>query len=187
MGRSFFTVPKPNATVKLGDYADLWTGLFSSAVLGNIPYVNVDVSHKAFPSAMNLVQIVDEMYSVNRFARGNVNSQIDRGIAEQLEKHLRGLRIIYEVPGNKASKKSYKFLKLGQTVDRESFSIDGKSTTVANYFAHTKNVKLRYPNLPCIKCGSTIKEVVLPLEFCSVAPGQVRKSFIISPFIYNFL
>lgn len=178
-GRSFFPFPpNPNALPDLGDFYSLWIGIFQSTVLGRVPYINVDVAHKAFPTPLKLVQIVDGMYKNSRNARGDIHSALNRFIAEDLARHLRGLRILYEVPGQSASKKSYKFALLGQTPDKEMFNHDGKNISVATYF-QSKQVRLQFPNLPCVKVGNEIRRISLPMEFCSIPPGQVRFSYIL--------
>lgn len=176
VGRSFFTYPtgKP---YDLGDFYELWTGLFQSTVLGHIPYVNVDVAHKAFPSAMRIIDLIKGMYANSRNARGDINSPLDRNVSEQLQQHLRGLRIIYCLPGNEASEKGYKFLGLANVPAEEIFQSDGQNISVSDYFA-SRNCKLQYPNLPCLKVGSSLKSISLPIEWCRIPGGQVSHHLI---------
>lgn len=175
MGRSFF--PPPRDFYDLGDFYELWLGLFQSTVLGRVPYVNVDVAHKAFPTAMKLTAIVAGLYQNTRGARGDLNTQLDRYVEQNLVCHLRGLRILYEVSGQAASKKSYKFLKLSVPPAREEFMQEDRKTTVAAYF-QSKGIRLQYPNLPCVRVGNDVRKIALPMEFCSIPPGQVCISYI---------
>lgn len=103
-GRSFFLRPS-GKRFDLGDFFELWLGLFQSTVLGDVPYLNVDVSHKAFPRAYaNLVDSVQD-------AGGYVNNQLDPRLQDSLSTHLRGMDICYNMPGN-AGRKMHKFIKL---------------------------------------------------------------------------
>lgn len=173
VGRSFF--PRPAGRPKdLGDFYELWTGLFQSTILGRIPYVNVDVAHKAFPTPLSLIEIMGQLLKQssnpdNRYRNPNAGS-----LSDQLQKHLKGLRIVYKMPERDGviSYKSYKFLALGQPPASEYFPVDGQRTSVLDYFAN-KGVQLRHPEYPCMKVGSAVNSIALPPEFCHVPAGQV--------------
>ncbi|PNF14863.1 hypothetical protein B7P43_G05156, partial [Cryptotermes secundus] len=60
VGRSFFTPPR-DQILDLGDGLELWYGFFQSAILGWKPFVNIDVAHKGFPKAKNVVDIIMEI------------------------------------------------------------------------------------------------------------------------------
>lgn len=151
----------------------MWTGLFATTILGTKPYLNIDVSHKAIPSACPLTKIYDEVCS---------NRRNPRQITETFENHMRRIRFVYERPGQPASKKSYKFLKLGKIPAQEKFNKDGKVTTVLAYF-NDMNVSIRYPQYQCVIAGNEARSVTLPMEFCSVPAGQVK--FILFVFTYS--
>lgn len=168
VGRSFFTYPTQYND--LGDFYELWTGLFQSTILGSRPYVNVDIAHKAFPSGMDLLKIVDTLCANNR--AGGLNMELDRRVEGDLDRHLKGLRIIYAPPGGDASRKSYKYSRLGLIPEREMFTVDGQQKSVLNYF-QSKGITLRYPKLKCVKVGNAVRSISLPMEYCSVAGGQV--------------
>lgn len=157
VGRSFFTYPA--RPIDLGDFYELWTGLFQSTILGSRPYINVDIAHKAFPSSLALIDIANRM-----------GDRYDMF----LDRHLRGLRILYALPGNDASKKGYKYNALGDIPAKEKFKVDDRDTNVLDYF-RTKNIQLRNPNYRCIRVGNAVRSISLPMEFCSVAPGQVKQ------------
>lgn len=123
---------------------------------------------------MRVVDIVKGLYQQNRNARGNIDSRIDRVVGDQLHKHLRGLRIIYEMPGNQASSKGYKYLQLGEIPENEYFTnSNGTKISVLNHFGE-RNCRIQYANLPCIQVGNNVKKISLPMEFCRIPPGQVR-------------
>lgn len=168
VGRAFYRPLIENGqTFSLGDYYDLWTGLFQSTVLGNQPYLNVDIAHKAFPSAMKLLDIMRGM-------RIDPGRNIDNRALEQFKTHLKGLRIRYEVPGHPKTLKSYKFLDFRDPPSKHSFKNDkGQMVTILQYMQTAYNVRLQFPNLPSVWVGNPERNVYLPMEFCSVASNQV--------------
>lgn len=159
----------------MGDYYDLWTGLFQSALLGRIPYINVDIAHKAFPASMHVLDIAEGMMRNSRNG-GDLRSPMDQHVENSLDKHLKGLRILYKVKGQEASAKSYKYSKLGLPANKLKFKMaNGREITVEQYFQNEKKIRLQFPHLPCITVGNAVKSVSLPMEFCSIPPGQVSK------------
>lgn len=158
----------------LGDYFELWLGLFQSTVLGYQPYLNVDIAHKAFPKRYN--SLVDLVEDIKRESR---NVRDDRGLYEELRKHLKGLDLIYVTPGNASQKRVYKFLDLDKKPNEVRFKDDqngGKETTVAEYFQQRKFL-IRRPDLPCVKIGNSIRPIIVPMEHCELPSTQVSLLF----------
>lgn len=164
VGRSFFAPPK--RLMELGDGYELYTGLFQSMVLGWKPYLNVDIAHKGFPMSMSVIEAVKSLRDYRQ------DSELGRyGEADLLAK-LKGLQLVYQLPGQPGSRKQMKFNGLKQTAERQTFSLeDGRKLTVQEYFAE-KNMKLQFPKLPCLHIGSSIKTIYVPAEFCTIPPGQ---------------
>lgn len=164
VGRSFFTPPKQR--MELGDGYELYTGLFQSMILGWQPYLNVDIAHKGFPMGMS---VIDACRQLRDF---RPDSELGRYGEQDLLAKIKGLQLIYELPGQPASRRQMKFNGLKQPADRQTFTLeDGRKLTVQQYFAE-KNMKLQYPKLPCLHIGSAVKTVYVPAEFCTIPPGQ---------------
>lgn len=165
----------------LGDYFELWYGLFQSTVLGYQPYLNVDIAHKAFPKRYaSLVNLLDDIKNESRFNRD------DRALYEEMRKHLKGLDLIYVTPGNADQRKVYKFLDLDGKPSEVRFadsSNEGRMITVAEYFRE-RNFPIRNPNLPCVKIGSSIRSISVPMEHCELPNSQVRLLFDRIHYIY---
>lgn len=155
----------------LGDFYELWLGLFQSVVLGNIPYLNVDVNHKAFPKRYeSVIDMLRDMEN-DLNMQINPNQPLDRYVTAALEKHLGGLEICYQGPG---SKRIYKFMKLVNNAENERFTTEnGEQKSILQYFRET-NRNIRYPKLPCIRLGNTIKSIIVPMELCSIPDTQVK-------------
>lgn len=97
--------PPPNP-INLPDNYQLWIGLFQSFVLGTNPYLNVDVTHKAFPAPIAL----DQLYEQCKYD------------ARQLYALLKGLMLVYKSPFNSGTPTTYKFNKVKGAADKEKFT-----------------------------------------------------------------
>lgn len=90
----------------------------------------------------------------------------------KIEKFIKGLRV--KVSHRDASSRGYKIAKISEKSAAEvTFSHEtesgSKTITVAAYFKNVYRTSLRYPKLRCITVG---RDVVLPMEVCSVVEGQ---------------
>lgn len=156
-GRSFFLQPT-NKPEDLGDFFELWRGLFQSTVLGSVPYLNVDGSFKAFPKPYK--NMVDLFYDANE----------NRA---KLLQHLKGMDICYNMPGTTV-RRNYRFIGLDRAPADCLFEQNGKRISVLEYFK-SRNIEIKFPNLPCIKLG--IRNICVPAEFCSLSGAQVNLLF----------
>lgn len=165
VGRSFFT--RPNHTLDLDGGYELYTGLYQAAILGDVPYLNVDISNKSFPMALNLIDLLNVL-------RIDVGRTLDQRGLQNLSGHLRALKVIYSPPPSfGAAPRSYKVNEVSrESASSLSFKIDtGEKLTVQSYFA-SRGYKLRYPHLNCVVAGSSVRPNYLPIELCSIEPGQ---------------
>ncbi|XP_037046508.1 protein argonaute-2-like [Bradysia coprophila] len=161
--RSFF-IPASNREY-LGDFFELWLGLFQSSVLGSNIYINVDIAHKGFPERYDsLVKMLEQM--ANEY-RCDI-----RQATNYMRRHLSGMDVIYKTPTVDGTMYSYKFVDLVGVPDKETFKDkDGNRLTVAEYF-QTQNYTITRPDLPCVKLGNSIKNIVVPMEHCSLSDRQ---------------
>ena len=53
--------------------------------------------------------------------------------------------------------------------NQEHFDFDGSKVTVQQYFESKYNIRLKYPNLPCVWVGSREKKNLVPMEVNSIA------------------
>lgn len=176
----------------MGDFYELWLGLFQSLVLGEMPLLNVDVNHKAFPKAYkSLIDLLkdyetDENIRLERMQRNrqqvfkiDLNKELDANIKDMLKRHLSGLDICYTIPGTE-NKSIYKFMGFGRKPEEiPVYFSDGRKINVLKFFQNSKRT-VQYPQLPCvqlpnIKIGNEIKERFVPMEFCSIPSKQVRQ------------
>lgn len=87
VGRSHFT--RPDHQFKLGDGCVLYHGFYQAAILGWKPFVNVDVAHKAFPSALNIIDLIAEMFNYDV----GPNLRLREFEYAALNKHVRLLKV----------------------------------------------------------------------------------------------
>lgn len=165
-GRSFFLPPENREY--LGDCYELWLGLFQSMVLGDVPFLNVDVNHKAFPKRYpSLIELLRDMEREFDPARG-----LDQFLENALRRHLAGLEIRYNKPNDMAM--IYKFMDIVGPPGNVRFTLEnGQQKTILQYFKDTGRT-IRYEKLPCIKLGNTIKNITVPMELCAIPDTQVR-------------
>ncbi len=159
--------PDPRHQYHLGDNYELWTGLYQATVLGGRPYLNVDIAHKAFPMEMKIIDCLDQKVDLRR----ELLPQYQRN----LQSHLNGLMIKYAIPGHDASARTFKFFGLASNSKNQKFKSDQdkKEYTIEQYFQTVRNVRIQYPLLPTVKLGNAIKNITVPMEFCSIAGNQV--------------
>lgn len=169
-GRSFF-LPDSRRPY-LGDSYELWLGLFQSMVLGNVPYLNVDVNHKAFPKRYaTLIDLFRDMEEDLRM-KIDPNRPLEYNVVKALERHLGGLELCYNGPANK--KTIHKFLRIQDPPDKLRFRLEsGEEKTVLQYFRDA-NRRIQYPALPCIRMGNSVKHIDVPMEFVSIPDTQVN-------------
>uniref|UniRef100_A0A336LXQ0 CSON004700 protein n=1 Tax=Culicoides sonorensis TaxID=179676 RepID=A0A336LXQ0_CULSO len=150
--RSVFASPVNR--IPLEDNYELYIGLFQSFVMGTRPFLNVDVSHKAFPSA---APRLEPLY--NQFSRNFVDV-------------LKNLNLVYTSPMT-GERKTFKFNGLKGPANKEMFmdEQDNRKKTIAQYFQE-KGHPLQYPGNPCIHVGPPAKNILIPMEFLSIPAGQ---------------
>ncbi|XP_053668038.1 protein argonaute-2-like [Anopheles marshallii] len=145
----------PTESIRIGKVYELWYGLFQSAVLGSRPYLNLDVSHKAFPCAAELLDVI-------RYFNGD---------NLKLQSFLKGMDVIYRRPTGIASRMRCNGLL--KPANEQFFNLDdGTRLTVADYFANRLNYPLTHPDLPVLHVGSTVRSVYVPAELCAIPGGQ---------------
>ncbi|KAH8307131.1 hypothetical protein KR044_005623, partial [Drosophila immigrans] len=169
-GRSFFMNSGSGNGYQLGDGYEALVGLYQSFVLGDKPFVNVDVSHKSFPIAM---KVIDYLINHARIYENDLRSgECNRNLWRVLT-FLKGINIIYEPPKSFASSpRVYRVNGFSQQpANQLKFEVDSKVMTVDAYFA-SRGYKLQFPNVVCLHVGPPAKNIYLPMELCRIEEGQ---------------
>lgn len=118
---------------------------FQSAILGrNTLYLNTDVLHKAFPSALPILEFLKTLDRDHR-----VPSSLGEPQKRKLGEFLAMLSVMYRAEANQPYK-TYGFNGLGPEASRATFSFNNQSMTVEAYFRNVKKSPLQFPNLPVL-------------------------------------
>ncbi|XP_052848365.1 protein argonaute-2 isoform X3 [Drosophila gunungcola] len=168
-GRSFFKMSEPGQRRELDDGYEALVGLYQAFMLGDRPFLNVDISHKSFPIAMPVIEYL-ERYGLK--ARINNSTNLDQS-RRYIEPFLRGINVVYKPPQAFATAaRVYKVNGLSRSpASRETFEHDGKQITIVNYFK-SRNYNLQFPELHCLHVGPPMKNILVPIELCSIEEGQ---------------
>ncbi|MCD9641208.1 argonaute 5 [Datura stramonium] len=166
VGRSFFHNTLGEYGV-LTDGLEYWKGYYQSLRPTQMGLsLNIDMSARAFYESIYVSEYVFRYLNLrdpHRFM-----SDLDR---MKVKKVLKGVKVEVRHQGIRR----YRISGVSaQPVKEIMFSVDGTEirTSVADYFRQKYNIVLRYPMLPAIQAGSSSKPVYLPMEICSIVPGQ---------------
>ncbi|XP_070497961.1 protein argonaute-2 [Chironomus tepperi] len=167
-GKAVFFVP--NRKSDLGDGMELWLGLFQSAILGRAKiYLNVDVLHKAFPSAVPVLELLRKTDRSGNIS--DIPKFLNEGDKKRLKEFLQMLSVGYRLKDTEPYK-TFGFNGIGDEASKVKFEHNGRQITIQQYFEKEKKMPLKYPDLPVLWVGSKVKRTYLPIEFCVVPPGQ---------------
>ncbi|KAL2726585.1 protein argonaute-2-like [Vespula squamosa] len=170
VGRSIFWQPMGRAD-SLSNGMELWIGSFQSAILGWKPLLNVDVAHKGFPKAQNVIDLMKEL-CLRGENRDITLEDVNQG-KQKIIKFLVGLKVHYVIPNIPSSKRTQLVRGFVECPRINVFArSDGTSSTIEDYFRNEKNYIIRYPTLPCLWIGPETKKIYVPPELCTIAPGQ---------------
>ncbi|GAA47732.1 protein argonaute-2 [Clonorchis sinensis] len=139
--------------------------------------VNIDMTCKAFFTSGNLADVMYEKYG-----DGIVNC------SRQMAMDLRRIRVetIPFYKNDAGDKYSRRFTVHGLSSESAAtLMIPDVNQTVADYFDKHHNIRLKYPELPCVKVNLS-RDVFLPMELLNIIPYQApnaKKSEIASEVI----
>ncbi|EDW85422.2 uncharacterized protein Dwil_GK10600 [Drosophila willistoni] len=173
-GRSFFKSSEPNQRLDLGEGYECLIGLYQAFVLGDRPFINVDISHKSFPIALSMLEYLENYGLNSRYATKITTTTNLQQSRTYIEQFIKGINIIYEPPASfNSAPRIFKVNGLSpQSADQQKFQLeDKKETTVKEYF-RGRNYILKYPNLHCLHVGPPAKQIYVPIELCRIEEGQ---------------
>lgn len=161
----------PQNASPLGGGVELWQGFFSSVRVGQgAVYINADITSCAMVEAKNVIDFCSNIL------RKNPNDMA-RGLADRervaLERRLKGLMLTTTHRGERQSRRKCSGLTR-ETPNQIKFKNEdsGQELTVTQYFKQKYNIALRFPNMPCVCWGSKARQIRMPMEVCSILPGQ---------------
>ena len=164
IGQSLMKPPEGGRVEDLGGGVEMWFGHFQSLRLGWKPFLNVDSTQRAFLKSHGRVhEIMAETY------RSQIGAALTPAETHQFSRLLDTVKVSYPRGGYS--------VKIGcnglrGAANAETFQCQGKQVTVQQYFEEKYQLVLRYPHLPCLWVGSKDRNNYVPMELCSIVPGQ---------------
>ncbi|KAF9976844.1 Eukaryotic translation initiation factor 2C [Actinomortierella ambigua] len=164
IGRSFYI---PDGSQALNGGVEVWQGYHQSVrpVLGRM-MINIDVAAAVYYQAGPLLNLVIKI--LGRQGLDDLRRPLVEKDRARLERTLRGLQV--QVTHRSDNPRPLKIMRVTSTSARQTmFTKDSVSVDVFTYFERTYGRRLLYPHLPCV---TTSKGAAIPIELCSVVPGQ---------------
>lgn len=164
------------------EHYELRSGLHQRIILdekdGSIcPLLNVDVKHRAFPK--QFTTLIDLLYAIHKDQTTSrcifdVKKPLNADMAKKLKAHLSGLEIRYKI--DDMNNGISKFLGLGNKSAFEKTWENDSPKMIQQYFDE-RNLRIKYPLLPCIQLKGVKRHISVPLECCSILGDQVITLF----------
>ncbi|KAG9326406.1 hypothetical protein KVV02_008026 [Mortierella alpina] len=178
IGRAFYT---PQGKQLLNGPLEAWRGYYQSvrATAGKM-MINVDITASAFYQSGSLLEMAVKI--LNKRSPDDLRGTAASMNWQKVERQIKGLRIT--VTHRERTKREFKIFNLTKTAAKDTrFTLSsppgaagaggeaqpGGETDIVSYFKSTYNITLSYPMLPCVSAG---KNLLLPMELCSVVSGQ---------------
>ncbi|EIW82123.1 argonaute-like protein [Coniophora puteana RWD-64-598 SS2] len=177
--RSFFT---DRETKDIGAGLVLWRGYFQSIrpAISKL-LVNVDISTGTMYKPGALLNLCLEYLNHGKHPSQMIQPQhinMREGLGERdrikLQRFISGIRIQTTYAGEHGRKTPRVLKKLSSAGASDlTFALrDGNQLTVANYFRQLLNRPLKFPGGLCAEVG---QGALIPLELCTVPPGQIMR------------
>eukprot|EP00475_Leptophrys_vorax_P035432 TRINITY_DN583_c0_g1_i1.p1 TRINITY_DN583_c0_g1~~TRINITY_DN583_c0_g1_i1.p1 ORF type:complete len:846 (-),score=236.40 TRINITY_DN583_c0_g1_i1:77-2614(-) len=170
-GRGYFD---GKTVFEIADGAEVWLGYRQSVkICQDRVYINVDMANSAFRSPRPILDVMcdierTDVYQLIERNRGSLPADV----INRAGKKLKNLKVEASYMGGKRTWKINGFSRLGAAQHKFVPGEDEKEITVLNYFKTKFKINLQYPNLPLLHVGPPKKNIMLPVELCSVAKGQ---------------
>ncbi|XP_076257766.1 protein argonaute-2-like isoform X2 [Rhynchophorus ferrugineus] len=172
VGRSFYKIEKP---MDLSGGLEAYTGFYQSAIRGWKPLLNVDVSFKAFYKSIPVVDALLELFVYPDFQpQVECLANLRSYQSTSANKYLKMLRVQYELPNCRSSRRIYSVNELFSSASRHRFDYQGKTISVQEYFSQHKNYRIKYPDIPLLHVGdpNRANKTLIPMELCTIVPCQ---------------
>ncbi|KIK63449.1 hypothetical protein GYMLUDRAFT_163093 [Collybiopsis luxurians FD-317 M1] len=170
--RSFFTSTEIK---EVGHGFQLWRGYFQSLrpSQGRL-LINIDLSTGMFHKPGPLIPVALEVLGQNRPESLSPSSGLPERIIKVLEKYLRHVRVTVQSAAREAGARPLTIDSLTRVGAQDyRFTLrDNTETNVAAYFQRMSNRPLQFPRIICAKMTTG---AIIPLERCTILPGQLAR------------
>ncbi|KAJ7127554.1 argonaute-like protein [Mycena crocata] len=168
--RSFFT---SEGMKNIGCGLVLWRGYFQSIRPAiNRMLINVDISTGMMYQAGPLIGLCRAFLGINNTSA--LSSQLDDGKKRALSQFISGISVETQDAGSEVRRVRVVRKLSTEGANNITFTLrDGRIRTVARYYEETSGRPLKFPSMLCVEVG---QGALIPIELCTVLPGQLFKS-----------
>eukprot|EP00102_Acyrthosiphon_pisum_P021378 XP_016658588.1 PREDICTED: protein argonaute-2-like [Acyrthosiphon pisum] len=173
VGKSFFSPPE-SYYHPLGGGREVWYGFHQSMQPSKWKMMlNLDVSASAFYKSQLVPEFMCEVLDIKDISEQKKPLTDSQRV--KFTREIKGLKI--EITHWGEMRRKYKVRNVTRKpAQTQTFPLQEKNNvvecTVAKYFLDKHNMKLRYPNLPCLHVGEKHNHIYLPLEVCKIVKSQ---------------
>ncbi|PPQ66044.1 hypothetical protein CVT26_010800 [Gymnopilus dilepis] len=173
-GRAYFTEANKLQIPRSG--LELWRGIFQSVRPSPERMIlTIDTCTAAVYESGQMIDIVMNMLGISNARQ---LEKVMKGTQEwkKLESHFVG-RLCEVVTGRNGGRSRTKTIRgLVNSAGEYTFDKDGQDIQVQHYFLEAYGIKIRYPTILGVKLSKNLKKPdVVPLELCTIKPGQLYK------------
>lgn len=132
------------------------------------------MAHKGFPKAQTVIELMQDLCTDPRSRNPEADKpkiltpDMIKWNKDRINKYLKGLKVIYEIPGIPSSQRTHRVNELGPSPRDHKFTSDNKTYSIEQYFMQEKHYKIREPNLPSLWIGTREKHIYVPVEVNSI-------------------
>ncbi|RDB22690.1 Protein argonaute-2 [Hypsizygus marmoreus] len=172
--RSFFT---NRETKDIGSGLQLWRGYFQSVrpASGRM-LINIDISTGTMYKAGPLLNLCLDFFGKADPASLEPRKGFPDRERLRLQRFISGIRVLTTHPGPDGTvQQTPRVVKKLSSAGANALTFtmrEGGTMSVAEYFQRTQNRKLQFPFVICVEVGSG---ALIPLELCTVPPGQIMR------------
>ncbi|EIW84628.1 argonaute-like protein [Coniophora puteana RWD-64-598 SS2] len=172
--RSLFA---PNETRYIGGGIILWRGIFQSIrpAIEKI-FVNIDISTGTMVKPGPLLSLCLEFLDDGRdqlLHPQHLSTGLSERDRRRLEKFVFGIGVHF-THSPRGNPRAIRGLTTAGASDTLFTLRNGEELTVTSYFRDHHNLILQYPDVFCVKIG---QGAMVPMELCTVPPGQLLKQY----------
>ncbi|WIA39818.1 hypothetical protein OEZ86_005871 [Tetradesmus obliquus] len=172
----FFHVPRDGSLhMQLPGGAEAWAGYRQAVKPCQFGLsFNIDLAATAFLTSGPLVEVLAQVLGMRdpRMLSEPLNPRFMRLVKDT----VKGMRVAYRCPSGTVRQKLVRELGMRPAAQTMFRLDDGRDVSVAQYYATTYKVNLRFPALPPLNVSSQGgRKVWVPMELCEVVAGQRRR------------
>lgn len=83
---------------------------------------------------------------------------------EDITKFLKGLKVVYEIPGHSTSRRTQRVNGLVTDARNNRFEHNGQKITIFDYYRLEKKYTIKHSDYPCLWVGNRDKNIHVPVE-----------------------